>query len=146
MSEWLAERYKLQAKIVRVYSVVGEEMPLNGQYALGRFIWQAIFDKEVRYYGGASVRSYIHVDEAAEQILAVLNDFNGLAPIDIGSSVPVSISELAHMVSRLYNVPCKSIPATDDQRPANIYIPSNGCIPKITLEESLRRVREYIRG
>lgn len=146
MSEWLAERYMLPAKICRVYSVVGEEMPLNGQYALGRFIWQALNEQEVRYFGGDSIRSYIHVDECAEQILDILDNFNGFKPIDVGSSVPISIAQLADMVGMLFGVHVRKIPATDDLRPSNIYVPNNGYIPKIPLDIAIRRVRDYLRN
>lgn len=145
MSEWLAERYKLQAKIVRVYSVVGEEMPLNGQYALGRFIWQALNDKHVHYFNGDSIRSYIHVDECASQIIDILDNFTGLAPIDIGSCEPISVADLAHKVAYLFGVPCSKIDATDDKRPPNVYVPNNGYIPRISLDASIGRVRDYLR-
>lgn len=146
MSEWLAERYKLDAKICRVYSVVGEEMPLNGQYALGRFIWQAINEKEVRYFSGQSVRSYIHVDECAEKILDVLDAKKTYDPVDIGSCVPISIQELAELTARIFHVECHKIEATDDKRPPNSYVPNNGYIPYIGLDQSIRRVRDYLRG
>lgn len=146
MSEWLAERYKLDANIVRVYSLVGEEMPLNGQYALGRFIWQAINEGCVKYFSGESIRSYLHVDECAELILHTLNNHRTYSPIDIGSCIPISVQALAHTVAHIFDVDCQTIDATDDKRPPNVYVPSNMYIPKITLDESLRRVRDYLRN
>lgn len=141
MSEWLAERYTLQAKIARVYSVVGEEMPLNGQYALGRFIWQAVNEGTVRYYGGDSVRSYLHIDDCADWLLHILDSGQPCFPMDVGSVVPVSIRHLANMVGLIAKVPVVNIQATDDFRPPNVYVPnpSFGHRETIPLQESIRR-------
>lgn len=146
MSEWIARKYEINERIVRLYSVVGNEMPLNGQYALGRFIWQAHSEGAVRYFAGSSVRSYIHVDECAALILATLDTPAYMNPVPIGSSIPITIENLAQMVAQIFNVPCSQIEATTDLRQPNIYLPPSDYVPKIDLHTSIRGVRDYLRG
>jgi len=145
MSEWIARKFEIKERIVRLYSVVGEEMPLNGQYALGRFIWQAHNEGEVKFFSGASVRSYIHVDECAELILGIMDSPAYMNPVPIGSSVPISIENLAHLTAQIFNVPCRQIEATTDLRQPNVYLPPCDYKPKIDLHTSIRRVRDYLR-
>ena len=146
MSEWIARKFEVKERIVRLYSVVGEEMPLNGQYALGRFIWQAHNEGAVNYFAGSSVRSYIHVDECAELILGVLDSPAYMNAVPIGSSVPISVENLAHLVAQIFNVPCKQVDATTDLRQPNVYLPPCDYKPKIDLHTSIRRVRDHLRG
>lgn len=149
LSEWLCERYSVQAKIARVYSVIGEELPLNGQYALGRFIGSAL-EGEVRYYESPSVRSYLHVNDVAQWLLTILDRGLPGEPYDVGASRPVAISDLAFLVARYFGVPLKRIDP-EIHPTAEIYLPdvtrakSLGCKETITLEESLRRILDHFR-
>ncbi|HEY6020401.1 MAG TPA: NAD(P)-dependent oxidoreductase, partial [Candidatus Paceibacterota bacterium] len=78
------------AKIARIFSVVGNEMPLNGQYAIGRFVGQAL-KGAVKVYGGTSVRSYIHVEDCARWLIRILHDGTKTYPYDVAGNEPVSI-------------------------------------------------------
>lgn len=147
MSEWLSERYSLQAKTARVYSLIGEELPLNGQYALGRFVGSAVEYGEVRYYESGSVRSYLHVDDCAQWLLKILDE--GMSKVyDVGASRPVNVVDLAILVSKYFGVPLKKI--TPEHHPtAEIYLPDVVSTKEqlkvretITLEQSLRRLCE----
>lgn len=142
MSEWLAERYDINAKIARVYSLVGDEMPLNGQYALGRFIWQAVHDVEIRYYGGDSVRSYLHIDDCADWLLAILDGGQPKFPLDVGSVNPITVRSLANLVGIIAKVPVRQDDSLDDHRMSNTYVPAPvfGHRETIDLKDSIRSV------
>lgn len=138
----------MNVSVARIYSVVGEEMPLNGQYALGRFIYQAVVDKRVRYYGGSAMRSYLYIDDVADWLIALLNKRDpGKQPYDIGGSRAISIAMLANMVAMLAHVPCERILTADERdNEANIYLPhieptlrDLGVRETVTLEEAVRR-------
>ena len=151
-SEFLAEHFKLpNFKIARIFSVVGEEMPLNGQYAIGKFVHQAIFDKEVRFYGGSSVRSYLHVTDCAEWCHAIMERGAPNVPYDVGGPLPMSVKELAYVVGKVLNVPVQEVPEPPDARPPTIYVPravdtmmSLRTSVSIPLEKAIRSVREAI--
>ena len=148
MSEWLTERYSVQAKTARIYSLIGEEMPLNGQYAIGRFIGSAIQHGEVRYYESASVRSYLHVDDCAQWLLSILDHGFAGKPYDVGATRPISVGDLAVLVGKYFNVPLVKIPV-EHHDTATIYLPNAvptkedlKCRETITLEQSLKRIYE----
>lgn len=134
-----------QAKIARIYSVLGNEMPLNGQYAIGQFIGQAL-KGEVRVYAGMSVRTYLHVEDCAKWLLRILENGQADFPYDVAGNEPVTILGLAKKVSLEFGVPLKHIdgPARED-----IYLPDTaghgvlGLTQTISLDESLRRLKDY---
>ena len=148
MSEWLCERYSVQAKTARIYSLIGEELPLNGQYALGRFIGSALQHGEVRYYESGSVRSYLHVDDCAQWLLNILD--NGMSKVyDVGATRPIGVVDLALMISKYFGVPMKKIDP-EHHATAEIYLPHAvptkeelKCKETITLEKSLERIYDY---
>ncbi len=151
-SEFLAEHYKLpNFKIARIFSVIGEEMPLNGQYAVGKFIHQAIFDKEIRFWGGTSVRSYIHVDDCAEWCNTILQRGFANVPYDVGGSEPITVKELAYRVGHVLNVPVTEIQM--DTAPVNtIYVPRSldtqenlHVTESIGLDTAIKRCAEYVK-
>jgi nucleoside-diphosphate-sugar epimerase len=145
ISEWLTERHT-NIKIARVYSVIGEELPLGGQYALGRFVSDAIFRGEVRYYESPSVRSYLHVDDVSQWLLTILDRGHPGTIYDVGASRPITVSDLAHMVAAYFEVPLKLIPA-EHHPTAEIYLPDVtkakdlGCRETVTLEKSIDRIQ-----
>ena len=134
-------------KVARIYSLVGPEMPLDGQYALGKFIHQAIYAGRVSWYESGSIRSYLHVDDCARWLCSVL-DSGGqyYLAYDIGSSVPITIRALAHLVADTAGVPCEEIKRTDFHLTAGVYIPTLaaveklGCVETTGLRESIKEV------
>ena len=140
-------------KVMRVYSVVGEEMPLNGQYALGKFIYQAVIDKKVRYYGGTAQRSYLYVNDVADWLIAGLNHDGTLFGLDVGGEQAITMAQLAELVGNVCGVPVEKI-ITEPQREAgaaDIYLPEPGFTQQIlgvretvTLEEAIRRTYAHV--
>jgi len=121
MSEYLAP---YMCKVARIYSLVGPEMPFNGQYALGKFIHQAVHQGRVSFYESHSTRSYLHVDDCARWLLAVLDHGHVHVPYDVGSEDPVTVRDLAVLVAQIAGVPCEEIPRTDYHATAQVYLPN----------------------
>jgi nucleoside-diphosphate-sugar epimerase len=138
--EILARSYGGNTKIARIFSVVGPEMPLNGQYAIGRFVGQAINEKRVRYYGGESIRTYIDVFDCARSLLRILDEAEPLSPIDVAGAEPIRMKELAHLVASVFGVPCTKIEGPDRQ---DIYLPDSPAAQSITLTQSLEAIRAH---
>ena len=136
-----------RAKIARIFSVVGNEMPLNGQYAIGQFVGQALQGR-VKVYGGTSVRSYLHVEDCARWLLRILEDGMTNYPYDVAGGESITILGVARLVSLAFGVPLESIPGADRE---DIYLSDTGTrghgvlglVQTITLWEALRRIKDY---
>lgn len=134
--------YGASARIARIFSVVGEEMPLNGQYAVGKFVHQALHGP-VRYYGGTSVRSYLHVEDCALWLLRIL-DSDVMRPVDVAGNEALPVSEIAERVAATFGVPVEKIDGADRE---DIYLPDlqdateMGLVQSISFDHALRRIR-----
>lgn len=132
-------------QIARIFSVVGDEMPLNGQFAVGRFVHQALNDGIVKVYGGTSVRSYLHVDDCADWLSAIM-DSGTTIPVDVAGDPPYSILTVAQMVADTFGVPCERTNGPDRD---DFYLPdlrkaeSLGLRVTIPFDEALRRIRAH---
>lgn len=147
VAEHLAHYYGGATKIARIYSVLGSEMPMawNGQYAAGRFVWQAMNDGKVSFYGGGSERTYLDVSECAQWLLTILDRATPLVPVDVAGSERISIFSLAHLVALVFGVPVEHI---DGPNRVDTYLPDLsaahefGLKQTITIRKSLEAIRE----
>jgi len=148
-SENIAEYLRLPCRIARVHSIVGEGMPLNGQYALGKFIWQAVNTGKIEYWGGTSVRSYLYVEDCADWLLAIMNARQG-KPYDVGGSKPVTMAELAELVGTVASVPVTQISGSDR---SDTYVPDArrtmdalGVKETVSLTEAVEKTIAHVRN
>lgn len=137
-SEMIARAYGGNTKIARIFAVVGPEMPMNGQYAAGRFVGQALRGL-VRYYGGESVRTYLDVTDCASALLRLLDDGPALSPVDVAGEEPIRIDELANLVAKVFNVPCQKIEGLER---VDNYLPDSSSVQTMTLTQSLECIRD----
>lgn len=151
MSEWLCARWNPVPTIARIYAVLGEEMPLLGQYAIGQFVGQAVKDGRIRYWGGASCRSYIHVEDCARWLLTILDNGTPMMPYDVAGEEIVTMEDLAKRVGEWFGVPVEKVEGGEG-RPPDLYIPdlrrahSLGLTQQLTLNDSLRRLSAHFRN
>lgn len=135
-----------QPKIARIFSVIGPEMPLNGQFAAGRFVGMALAEKRIRFYGGTSVRSYLDVSDCAHWLLQILDRADPLVPVDVAGDDPVHIGALAQLIGMVFQVPVSRIEGPDR---SDQYIPDltlaklRGLTQTMSLTQSLERIREH---
>lgn len=135
-----------EIKIARIFSVIGEEMPLNGQFAAGKFIWQAINEGKVSIYGpGTSERTYLHVSDCAKWILNILDNGHSGVPYDVAGNESVSIRWLAMEIARIWNVPVIDIDGPDrcDKYEPDLTLAIDiGCKQTLTLRHSLEQIHD----
>ena len=139
-SEMIARSYRGNTKIARIFSVVGPEMPIDGQYAAGRFVGMALKEKRVRFYGGESVRTYLDVKDCASALLEILENHPPLMPIDVAGEEPITVAELAHTVAQVFDVPCVKIEGPER---VDNYLPDSSSVQTMTLTQSLERIRDH---
>ena len=86
--------------VTRLFSFSGRFLPVNRHFAIGNFVRDAIFDREITVRGdGSAVRSYLDSSDMARWLEA--SAFKGVPDTiyHIGSDEPISILELAYLVS-----------------------------------------------
>lgn len=146
-------QYNLNCKIARIFTVIGEEVPLDGQYAVGNFIRDAISNKEIIEVkgNGTAIRSYLHVNDVAEWLLAILRHGEPLQLYNVGSCMGVSIKDLAYQVRDIVapNKEVRILKNIDKNSIEPPYLPDCskvinelGVTEKISLIESLNLIKD----
>ena len=88
--------------IARCFAFVGPHMPFDRHFAIGNFIADAVAGREIRVRSdGRPLRSYLYMTDLVRALLVILNRGSMGAAYNVGSDVPVSIEQLAHMVNRV---------------------------------------------
>lgn len=144
MAELLMRCNSIAGKIARLYTLAGDYTPTT--YALGGFVQQALIQRRVRVTGGMYVlRSYLHVDDAARWLLAILEHGVGLRPYEVGGNDVWSMYELGKAVAEALDVPFEH---DGNQGPYDAYLPDISETRKLGVEQtiSLQQTLERIRG
>ena len=138
-----ADAFGLECIVARCFAFVGPDLPLNVHFAIGNFIRDALWGKEIVVHGdGSPVRSYMHQNDLAWWLIELL--FRGTAghAYNVGADRALSIKELAFMVRDILApekpVRFNGFPSQDTNR--NRYIPdiNKACTTQnLTLEYSL---------
>ena len=95
-----ASRGLCEVVVARLFSFSGSRLPLSKHFALGNFVRDALTKDRITVRGdGAAIRSYMDQKDMAQWLLRVLESDEALQPFHIGSNVPISIAQLAQLVS-----------------------------------------------
>lgn len=103
-----AEECGFEAKIARCFSFIGPYLPLDGRFAAGDFIRDALDGRTIVVKGdGKAVRSYLYAADLAVWLWTIL--FRGISgrPYNVGSERPVTIRRIAQAASRRHAPPLK---------------------------------------
>ncbi len=138
--------------IARCFTFSGPDIDINRPYALTSFLRQALRNEKITILGtGLATRSYMDQRDLAKWLLLLLLKNKSFECINVGSPEPVSILELAHKISSLFNAPAPEIRRNVSER-ENYYVPSvdiatekYGLSLDISLEESLARMIDRYR-
>jgi len=97
-------QYKLNIKIARCFSFVGEDLPLDVHYAIGNFISDALYQNIITIKGnGSALRSYMYQEDLAHWLYEILIKGECGECYNVGSDSPITIKELAFRVRDLLN-------------------------------------------
>src|ERR1700733_6861302 len=143
----------LACKIARCFAFVGPHLPLEGAYAIGNFIQNALESQVIRIYGdGTPLRSYLYATDLAVWLWTVLIRAPSLQPINIGSGQPITIRDLAAEVRAVLNPGLKieTLGLPKLGAPPLQYVPavrrareSLGLIETVQLREAIARTAEW---
>ena len=149
-----AGRSRLQPVIARAFAFVGPGLPLDGHFAIGNFIADALNASEIVVSGdGTPLRSYLYAGDLAAWLLTLLVEGESGVAYNVGSDIALSIADVAARVSGCSPVPpvvaIRGAPMPDAPRAR--YVPSIararalGLDVWTPLEQAIARTMEFER-
>ena len=97
-----AEQHGFAVVNTRCFAFVGPGLPLDGHFAIGNFIANALARQSIKLHStGRSLRSYLYGADLAVWLLLLLLEAPNGSTVNVGSSEVVSIVELAQRVRTL---------------------------------------------
>ena len=150
----LANRaFGLEAKIARIYALVGPYLPLGIHFAMGNFIRDALDGKTICVRGdGTTVRSYLYAADMVAWLWAIYVRGETLRPYNVGSEEATSTAELARRIAAIPAEPLRVdiMQQPDPSRSVDRYVPSTQRARTelrlkqwTPLDESIRRTMDY---
>ncbi len=106
LDEFLAQAYiyekKLDVLIVRFFNTVGPKQLSSYGMVIPRFIKSAIKNKNIQVYGnGKQTRTFLHVDDATDALLKLINKNYYKDVVHIGGVENISILNLAKKIKKI---------------------------------------------
>lgn len=127
--------------ILRCFSFIGKNLPLNLHYAVGNFIKQAIIKKSIVIEGPADTyRSYLNVNDFCEWFEKIIFDESKNLIYNLGSEKSISMLDLARRIGKILDYPVKIICKNNKAAIGNLY--RKFYLPDITLLKKDHSVKE----
>jgi dTDP-glucose 4,6-dehydratase len=142
------QEHGLATVSARCFAFAGRHLALDGPYAFGNFIRDALYGDVINVKGnGSAVRTYLDGEDMAYWLLFLLCNGNPGGVYNVGSDEPVTIKELAEKIAELV-APGKPVVIENSSAQRGVrsrYIPcirkaaAAGLRPRFTLDQIIRR-------
>jgi len=127
---YYSELYGFDFVIARCFSFVGPFLPLDLHYAIGNFVFDALYNEIIEVKGdGKAVRSYLDIDDLIIWLLKLMSTQCKYKIYNVGSDQSLTILELAEKIQKII-APNKKIKILGDQSHSignfthNYYVPN----------------------
>ena len=145
-------KYKLNAKIVRIFNTYGPNMKLDDGRVVTNFIVQALKNKDITVFGeGLQTRSFSYVDDTVNGIM-LASSYQEPDIFNIGNDNEITINQLAQTIIDITNTKSqiiyKDLPKDDPlQRKPDLSKSKNllNYEPVIGLEKGLEKTIEWVK-
>lgn len=136
IEQYCAVHDDLDIVIARCFSFIGPHLPLDGRFAIGNFIRDALSGGPITLRGdGTPVRSYLYAGDLVVWLLTLLVNGEGRTAYNVGSDYAITLLELAQRISaRTGNTPIRVL-QTPRAVPGERYVP---CTARARLHAGLQ--------
>ena len=140
-------------RVARIFNTYGPRMLSNDGRVISNFMYKAIKNEPIKIYGsGSQTRSFCHVNDMIDGMIAFMNQEKHVGPLNLGSEEELSIKQLAELIIELSNSHSEiyfESPLEDDpnQRKPDLALARSliNWAPKILLKEGLSSLIETIK-
>lgn len=149
------KQHGLETVIARCFAFVGPFMRFDAHFAIGNFIRDALSGGPIHVSGdGTPLRSYLYASDLVVWLWTMLTQAPPSRPYNVGSSVAISIAELADAVRRVIDatIAVEIAKPPDPNLPPPRYVPAThraqtelALIQRVPLDEAISRTAAYLR-
>jgi len=121
------EKHGIESVVARCFAFVGPGLALDGHFAIGNFIHDALHAETIKVNGdGTPLRSYLYGADLATWLLTLLTLGKPAYPYNVGSDQVISIGELAETVKNAIapKKVCQIQLRPDPVAPRHRYVPA----------------------
>ncbi|MFA5058105.1 MAG: NAD-dependent epimerase/dehydratase family protein [Opitutaceae bacterium] len=137
----LGKERGVEAIVARCFAFAGPHLPLDGKFAFGNFLADALADRDIVITGdGTPVRSYLYAADLAIWLWTLLARGGAGRVYNVGSEHAVSIRELAETMARLV-APGRRVKILQAPAPG---APSERYVPDTRRAREELGLREYV--
>ena len=140
------------AVVARLGAFLGPLLPLDGGFAAGNFVRDALAGRPIRILGdGTPLRSYQYASDLAVWLWTLLLEGRPGEAYNVGGEAPLSLRDLAERTNAAAQGPGVEVLGTPDSaRPIDAYVPpvikareELGLTNRVGLDEALRRTLRW---
>ena len=152
----MANQKGLNVNFALCFTFMGPGIPLDGQFAFGNFIRDAIYNSTIRLNtDGSALRSYLHCADLAVWLVTILVKGKKNQIYNVGSACETSIKELAELIVKyvapdlkvIFNLGADTSPTGSSRYiPCVQKISQLGCVPTFTLREGIEQTFAYAKA
>jgi nucleoside-diphosphate-sugar epimerase len=120
-----ARRHGLEVVFARCFAFVGPGLPLDGHFAIGNLISDALTGADLRLSStGEAQRSYLYAADLAVWLLGILAAGQAGQAYNVGSDQALSIADLARQVAAVVAPDKPVVLGQQSSGPRSVYVPA----------------------